>query len=269
MTYVRKEQCPKCAQIGRDRHRDNFARYPDGGGKCYSCGYYERIDKSPYKMDIKPEWRPPTDECDTLPPANHHWLRQYLSDEEIEAYFTYSPSYDRHIFNYLPGEADYYWEGRSVNKTKTCLACEGTGISSQGGICSPCKGTGRLKISKVLSHGKKPKLWVGPWKETGVLVYVEDIISAIKVGRHWGACPLFGSEFPATRTKDGMDSRINAVVFWLDADKRQESFRYAKMQAYFKRSGVVYTELDPKACSDDTILEEVNDVIETLVGEKT
>jgi hypothetical protein len=61
------------------------------------------------------------------------------------------------------------------------------------------------------------------------------------------------------------DPRIKTVVFWLDADKRMESFQYAKKQSYLKPSGVVYTEKDPKDCTDDEIIQEVNEVIETLL----
>lgn len=40
-TVVSKEQCPQCHSKGRDRSKDNFIRYADGGGKCYSCEYIE------------------------------------------------------------------------------------------------------------------------------------------------------------------------------------------------------------------------------------
>lgn len=38
---ITKEPCPSCRDKGEDRSGDNFARYPDGGGKCFKCGYKE------------------------------------------------------------------------------------------------------------------------------------------------------------------------------------------------------------------------------------
>jgi len=38
--YPRKEQCPRCARNGKDRHKDNFTNYgPGKGGYCHSCTY--------------------------------------------------------------------------------------------------------------------------------------------------------------------------------------------------------------------------------------
>ncbi len=37
----RREQCPKCAEQGRDSSGDNLARYSDGHGYCHVCRYYE------------------------------------------------------------------------------------------------------------------------------------------------------------------------------------------------------------------------------------
>jgi len=36
-----REQCPKCAENGGDRSRNNLARYSDGGGHCFVCDYHE------------------------------------------------------------------------------------------------------------------------------------------------------------------------------------------------------------------------------------
>lgn len=38
---IRKEQCPECAENGRDNSRDNLVVYSDGGVHCYSCGYHK------------------------------------------------------------------------------------------------------------------------------------------------------------------------------------------------------------------------------------
>jgi twinkle protein len=38
---IGREQCPKCAEGGGDRSKNNLARYSDGGGHCFVCNYHE------------------------------------------------------------------------------------------------------------------------------------------------------------------------------------------------------------------------------------
>ena len=40
--YIRHEPCPQCQKNGSDRDGNNLARYSDGHGHCFSCGYYEK-----------------------------------------------------------------------------------------------------------------------------------------------------------------------------------------------------------------------------------
>lgn len=42
--FIRHEACPKCRESGGDRDGNNLARYSDGHGHCFSCGYYEKGD---------------------------------------------------------------------------------------------------------------------------------------------------------------------------------------------------------------------------------
>ena len=37
-TLVKKEQCPNCAKLGKDKSKDNLAVYSDGQTHCYACG---------------------------------------------------------------------------------------------------------------------------------------------------------------------------------------------------------------------------------------
>lgn len=39
-TVVRKEQCPKCAELGNDSSGDNLAVYSDGHTHCFGCGHH-------------------------------------------------------------------------------------------------------------------------------------------------------------------------------------------------------------------------------------
>ena len=37
--FVKKEQCPRCAERGGDSSKDNLAIYSDGSCYCFSCSY--------------------------------------------------------------------------------------------------------------------------------------------------------------------------------------------------------------------------------------
>lgn len=41
MQVIKKTQCPRCAEQGRDNNEDNLAVYQDDSVYCFSCGYYE------------------------------------------------------------------------------------------------------------------------------------------------------------------------------------------------------------------------------------
>ena len=47
---IGKQQCPQCAEQGRDRHKDNLVMYADGGAYCFACGYTEKGES---KMELR------------------------------------------------------------------------------------------------------------------------------------------------------------------------------------------------------------------------
>lgn len=59
---VDREPCPQCREEGNDNSGDNLARYNDGHGHCFACGYHEKGDgesvKSAKKIEIDGEWSP-------------------------------------------------------------------------------------------------------------------------------------------------------------------------------------------------------------------
>ena len=50
---MKREQCPKCASIGKDRSQDNLAVYPDGSKYCFSCGYFVTSSNIEFKKPLK------------------------------------------------------------------------------------------------------------------------------------------------------------------------------------------------------------------------
>lgn len=228
--YLRHQQCPKCAEIGRDTSRDNMAVYKDGSTWCFSCGYRESanvIALPEPKTDINLPFL-----VDDLPTENQAYLERYLTPEEIKTFkFKYAPAMGRHVYYVQDGNKIFY-EARSVIKGKP----------------------------KSLQFGEKPYHLLGnPADGSDTIVLVEDILSAIVVGRYFSALPLFGSHLPpdwvSNLIKPGFPRRI---VVWLDSDKTKEAIDIARSISMFKECLIIQTPQDPKD-SGDVVKELVTD----------
>lgn len=56
---VRREQCPFCRAMGRDKHGDNKAVYSDGSGYCFACEqYFPPPEEEQYKQKRRQETMP-------------------------------------------------------------------------------------------------------------------------------------------------------------------------------------------------------------------
>lgn len=103
---------------------------------------------------------------------------------------------------------------------------------------------------RYLSSGEKPFSLMGRGRG---LVFVEDIISGIKVSRHTQTMTLFGSSIPSQILWTTATTRRPAAI-WLDRDKAMES---AKMVKKINESGgnavSIITQEDPKCYHDDEI----------------
>lgn len=231
------EQCPECAAVGGDTRQDNLAVYDDGHKHCYACGYHvfancpipttpqdRQLITFPKLTSVLSEW----------PLENLIWLRQYLSDEEIEGFFEYAPSLDRHVFTLdwtENGEQFRFMEARSVNKTP-----------------------------KSIQAGTKPFFPIYKFTDSddelidSTLVIVEDIVSAIVVGRQFNALPLFGSSCRGSWiTRIARDKFFKRVIVWLDNDKTKEALELTRKISILKPSSLIVTENDPKLCTDEEI----------------
>lgn len=91
----------------------------------------------------------------------------------------------------------------------------------------------------------------------GPVVIVEDIVSAIKVGRYACCMPIFGSSL-TVKQRVRMRGITKEVVIWLDPDKYKEANTMAGALALQGiQSKVIYSDADPKECTDKLIQEAV------------
>jgi len=228
MGFLKHEACPRCREVGNDRSGNNLARYDNGSAFCFSCRYVERADKySPVSGSREGGERPPRDLTPIIPSPNKEWLEKYLIPEEIRKHFVYSPSLGRHIF-----QEGSYWEARSVTKQP-----------------------------KTLCHGNKPFVLFG---NGNVLVVVEDVVSAIKVGRIATGLPLFGNSLSPDRMVRIVKLGFSRVLIWLDPDMVEQSRKLArKLNALAPIARSVMSEMDPKDYSTEQIREIINEAIRT------
>lgn len=156
MKVVRREQCPKCAESGRDTSCDNLGVYSDGHSWCFACGYLEgTITSSETKSKIVLEL-PEVEEA----PLSHKGLgistlRAFKVFKEIDSPWYVYPYYDvekklvgvkyRNFEKQKKtGKKSIYYEGEvelfgfaSVGNQKECIIWEGESDTLSGYQVNP------------------------------------------------------------------------------------------------------------------------------------
>lgn len=107
------------------------------------------------------------------------------------------------------------------------------------------------KGAKYLTSGTKPFLKYGNNNDT--LVFVEDIVSAVKVGRQFTAVPMLGS-MPSQDAASHLETYKN-VFIWNDMDKAKDAVKTARnlSERLNKRVRCIISPKDPKEYSDSEI----------------
>ena len=172
----------------------------------------------------------PKDFTPDIPMPGLAWLYKYgITDEEIQRYsFGYSSYHNRLVLPVYDADARLcYYQARTL------------GVPSKS----------NPKYINVRSKGKDGYFWQSArnsfWGCFNI-VLVEDILSAVKVGRSCNCIGLLGSYIPSSLTSELV--KYHKIYIWLDADKWKESIKYAiKLSAQMGKQVVpIYTEMDPK-----------------------
>lgn len=209
--------CPECRKNGNDQSGDNLAVYPDGGKFCFACGYFE-TSTSKYQHHVEEADRV-TYMVGHMPDNLRSYLRQFLTDTEIDTHFLYDSTRDRAVLkDLLP---NFYW---------------GRGIRHE---------------MKVYTKGEVPFHVFG--NNTEDLVIVEDPISAIVVSRVTNCVALYGSYLRPAWYKFLTHCPSNRVVFWLDFDKQKESLQLALTFKHLFNTDYVVSSLDPKYYKEEDV----------------
>jgi hypothetical protein len=235
---IRQERCPECAKQGKDRHGDNLSVYSDGHSFCYSCGYVDGSRKK-FPSNREEPTRPikqaylPFDSEATIPERALAWCRQYsLSKVDLmNNDVLWSEKEQRLIFPIYGPEGLLAWQGRWF---------------------------GQGEKVKWYSIGDLKSIFHILGKNKTKLVLTEDIISAIRVSKHYQAMPLFGSHIGIIRFKRirMLVEKTCEVCIWLDPDKRKESLVEARRGSLVGLNiRTIYSDKDPKEYLDEEIKE--------------
>ncbi|MEN9917063.1 MAG: hypothetical protein RLY40_995 [Pseudomonadota bacterium] len=222
MAFLGHHPCPSC------NSRNNLGEW-DNGFYCFGCGYRKiKRDLSRFKPVSTEKVMDGITLTKNLPKTALKWLLGYnLTQNEMDS-FHYA--HTRIIKNeevscnllvlYYDGN---YWLARNFDDNA---------------------------VNKYLSSGNKPFITYG---QGNIAVFVEDIISAIKVGRQFTAIPMLGATIPTewwTKVKN-----YDKVVIWGDRDKAKNNVIASRKarELIGKQVDCIITDKDPKNYSDNDI----------------
>lgn len=236
--FVKREPCPGCRAEGWDRKGDNLGVWTDHK-YCFSCGYYERIspiealkqtrDREFHNVELKAT-QLPQDTVVCLRQDAMAWIKQYgITSEEItDNNICWSESKELLIFPFYDGkEALLAWQGRYFGSNP--------------------------KYPKYVTYGVRQEVlrYIGCFSDPVVLV--EDVVSAIKVGRVKTAFPLLSSDANKYQLYR-IHRQFDNIVIWLDPDKKAHSIKLGqRAESFFKSVRIVFSDKDPKDYSTKEI----------------
>lgn len=248
-----RSNCPHCSDT-----KQRFYERDTGSGTvqyCHNCGYKNFIptknrtfsqtidyvaryvNKDNDELNVVKEIRLPFDFTTDLDIKAKLWLKKYgIFDDEVKTFrFGWSDSRQRLILPVFNKDGLIYYQARTFKPvTKD-----------------------NPKYINIRQQGAKNVFFTrGFGKEDGSLdsvCIVEDILSAVKVGRVVQSLALLGSYFPDTLNP--LYRRAKHIYIWLDDDKYTTALKQARKisMLYGKRVTVVRTELDPKEYTTEQI----------------
>lgn len=235
---IRKEACPECRRLGHDKSGDNLAVYSDGHTHCFRCAY--GTGRKSFTTTARPNPTAivlPADVTTELPFEARDWLQQYqLARLDLNRnHVMWSERWSRIIFPYFNESELLAWQGRYI-------PCGKNKVDINGKI--PAKWFSQGKIHEIIHP-------IGVKNRQAVLV--EDIVSAIKVSRHMGAIPIFGSSI-STKQILRLKTICDILYVWLDKDIQQKAVKLSHTIGLLGlQSRTIITDLDPKLVEHEEI----------------
>lgn len=222
--FIRHEPCPVCGS------RDNLGVWSDGHAFCFGCGHYRPSESSELLKQFKAPAATagavpplPEDVSVYIPEVPYAWLKKTLTDEEILKHrIGWSPSREAIVFpvfdqagNLLMWQSRYFGENKDYPKYLT------KGLKGD--------------ILHILGEGASDRI-----------IIVEDLLSAIVIGRKAHAMPLWGSTIHL-KTLRQLARYYGHLCIWLDSDKLETAIKASgQARLLFPTVQIISTEDDPK-----------------------
>jgi len=234
-TFVKHEACPSCGS------RDNLGRYSDGSAFCFGCHHYESANISPFvgERDGQTEGSNdesavefPADADSTLDERATNWLSSYglLGREVIHAGLKWSPGWEQLLIPLYDKDGHL--------------------------CCIQAKNFNPKRASKAKYYNIGDKSLSDTRYGTGTtLVFTEDVLSAIKVGRVATGMPLLGTSIGRSRLA-ALRPLYERLIVWLDDDKWKEACEIAEAAKFLGwNASTIFTPKDPKEYSTEELQE--------------
>lgn len=227
--FLYHEACPNCGS------KDNLGVWDDGHKWCFGCKYYEhgKIDVRKIHTDVpniaaNPRTFP-EDAEHYIPKEPMEWLLSCgITHTEQRQYNIQWSEKHKLLCWKLDGKC---WQGRCFDKNAKTKYISAGPIHEEAFILNA---TGNQ------------------------LVLVEDYMSALRVSPYSACMPLFGCTIKP-ELLNGLLKQFKVILVWLDADKLDNGRKIASDASLLGfEAGVIYTEKDPKAYTNDEIKEIVN-----------
>jgi hypothetical protein len=217
--------------------------YDDGHEWCFGCGYYkpsahslENVRKQQQKGDMQHDFD--LDLSPILTLDSLRWLKKYgITDEEIKRFEV----------------------GFDNKRELLCFP-----IKEEGRITGYiCRNFGPSRLQrKYLFYGSRrlPPIIASPGASEDTAVFVEDMVSAIKVGRSYQALPVLSANIDAKALKWASD-RFKWVGVWLDRDMHGKVARMAVRGGWMGGAKFfpVFSPMDPKIYTTGSIVDYVEE----------
>lgn len=237
MGFLKYEPCPKCVEKGKDSRGDNLGVYSDGSKHCYACAFHVFPDSGD-------RWRNKQDDHKTL-----NIVKGLLPGDYVKEV----PSHAWEWLLKFGIPADYWRDKIGYSEIRERLIFRiGDPIRFSIGRWTPIDYPNE-PVRKWHVFGDSHQV-ACPVGDGNILVLVEDIISAHKVGHVGHALPLFGTKlYPAHIQYIKQIGK--PVLLWLDKD--QEGTLHSKASNIEVLTGmpcaVLTTDKDPKELSYESI----------------
>lgn len=233
--FLHHAPCPSCGS------RDNLGVW-DNGVFCFGCkyrkkerGYFKPDDGASnesssngrlHQLHAGSVGSPPAAVFDWLEPTGISWEECYLNGAR------WNDSWQQLVFFFRD-------EGGKL-------------VCAQARNFDPDRAT----KAKYYNVGEKEEVFQIVGQRGKLVIFTEDYLSSIKVGRHADAMPLLGVSISAKKLTKILRQGYQSIIVWLDRDKWREAMEIADKAKWLGISArCVYTDEDPKYLSDDEIKE--------------